>query len=161
VSLDDCGIVKAIRVPERNLARALLGPNLASLVDELAYPVGGRIVRDAMDPDVYEVPGNRSNTFDPSEARKQIAKSVLHLRRRFNQPAGEDASLRFPADQGRESDAPPLVSLSLLRGRQRNAERAARLVLLGEAKQKGMQVRAFLVAEGGEKLVLDLFRERA
>jgi len=95
VSLDDCGIVEAIRVPERNLARALPGPDLASFVDEFAYPFGGRVVRDAVDPDVEEVQGNSSNTPDLSESRKQITNSVLHPRRRFDEPAGEDASLSF------------------------------------------------------------------
>jgi hypothetical protein len=33
-------------------------------------------------------------------------------------------------------------------------------VLFGEAEQERVQVRAFLVAEGSEELVLDLFRER-
>jgi hypothetical protein len=42
----------------------------------------------------------------------------------------------------------------------RGAHGTARLVLFGEAEQERVQVRAFLVAEGSEELVLDLFRER-
>ena len=60
------GVVEAVRVPERNLARALPGPDFASFVDEFFYPAGGRVVRDAVDPDVEEVGGNYSNTFDLS-----------------------------------------------------------------------------------------------
>lgn len=95
MSLDDRGVVEAVRVPERNLARALPGPDFASFVDEFFYPAVGRVVRDAVDPDVEEVGGNYSNTFDLSEARKQVTNGVLHLRRRFDQPTDEDTSVSF------------------------------------------------------------------
>src|SRR5439155_16788086 len=45
--------------------------------------------------------------------------------------------------------------------RRRGVERAARLVLLGEAEQERVQVRAFLLAERGEEVILDLLRERS
>jgi hypothetical protein len=87
--------VEAIRVAEGDLAGALLGPELASDFGQFGYTLAGRVVRDGVDPDVQEVLGNWSNTFDFSEAREQITNCVLHLRRRFDQPAGEDASVRF------------------------------------------------------------------
>jgi hypothetical protein len=64
VSLDDRGIVEAIRVSERDLAGALLGPELASGFGQFAYMLAGRVVRDGVDPDVQEVLGNWSNAFD-------------------------------------------------------------------------------------------------
>jgi len=95
VSLDDRGIVEAIRVPERDLERVLLGPGLANCVDEFGYPVGARVVRAPVDPDVQEVAGDCSNTFDSPETREEVTNGILHLMRRFDQPAREDASLRF------------------------------------------------------------------
>src|SRR2546430_13701565 len=65
------------------------------------------------------------------------------------------------------SSSPPIrVSVTALddlglRGRRGDRTRAARLVLLGEPQQEGVQVRPVAIAEGGEEFVLVLLRNRA